>query len=190
VALGHVDLRVRDLEASRRFYCDLFGLEGLPDGIWCHTARLGFRSQGPGKERVLLMLTTGLPSGAALTGVDHFAFRVPTVLDVYEAHREARALGAQATEPRVYDGQWQTFIFDPDGYKVEVFTHDKCELPASVAARVRKTSAAAEKAKGQGNSMIGGQPADLAQIRPAPPSERCGSSQPELFPPDSQGEQE
>jgi hypothetical protein len=47
---------------------------------------------------------------------------VATAQDVRRAYEAAKAHGFCATEPRVYGGHYQTFLFDPDGYKVEIMT--------------------------------------------------------------------
>ena len=124
VRLGHVSLRVRELDRSRTFYGNLFGFEELDSGSTAGCARLGLKDpDGPPADAVIV-LTRGLPAGAELLGVDHFGFEVRTAQDVDRVYSQARAMHAQATQPRVHEGQWQTFIFDPDGYKVGVFTTD------------------------------------------------------------------
>jgi catechol 2,3-dioxygenase-like lactoylglutathione lyase family enzyme len=130
VRLGHVNLRVRDPDASSAFYCGLVGLVQLERSQVGGSVRLALPKGDGSSTSAVIVLTPGLPCRAELLGVDHFAFEVPTVQDVYGAYRRAREMDAQAIRPRVYDGHWQTFVFDPDGYKVEVLTQDRPEQPA------------------------------------------------------------
>ena len=112
--LSHVSLRVRDVQASAAFYYDLLGLE--PHAA--NPPRSGVQICSAGAFGVVL--TQGLSADADLSGVDHFAFSLTSPDDVNSVHQHARQMGARTTQPRVYDGFYQTFVFDPDGYKVEL----------------------------------------------------------------------
>ncbi|GAG33295.1 unnamed protein product [marine sediment metagenome] len=69
-----------------------------------------------------VVFTEGLPpNGDHLTGLDRVSFEVPCRETIDQIYDEARKRNARATQPRMYDGHWQIFVFDPDGYKVEVF---------------------------------------------------------------------
>jgi hypothetical protein len=57
--------------------------------------------------------------------MDHFSLEVPSAQDVEAVYQAVIAAGWRATRPREYDGHYQTFVFDPDGYKVEVLTLDR-----------------------------------------------------------------
>jgi catechol 2,3-dioxygenase-like lactoylglutathione lyase family enzyme len=72
-----------------------------------------------------LILTQGLPLGSEISGLDHLGFVVATEHDVDEAYRRATEMGVRVTQPRIYAGHYQIFVFDPDGYKIEICTMDK-----------------------------------------------------------------
>lgn len=129
IRLGHVSLRVRDLDRSRAFYRSLFGFEELGSGSIAGSVSLGIKEPAGQCNGAAIVLAPGLPSGAELLGVDHFGFEVPTARDVDSTYQNAKAIHAQATQPRVYEGRWQTFIFDPDGYKIEVLAQDPSRPP-------------------------------------------------------------
>lgn len=169
IRLGHVSLRVRDLGLSEQFYCDLFGLKRVTNGWTSESVCLGLATEPACEPTVVVVLTSGLPRGVGLSGVDHFAIEVPSIFDVYESYLEAKALGALATKPRVYDGHWQTFIFDPDGYKIEVFTEDSGEPPALVAEENDHSFAATTTVQGAGRSPKEGRPAGEREARQADP---------------------
>jgi catechol 2,3-dioxygenase-like lactoylglutathione lyase family enzyme len=118
--IGHVELRVRNLDQSASFYCDMFGLtrreSSPPSGKMC----VCVGAPASGCEGFSLVLTEGLPLGTDLAGLDHVGFNVPTEQDVRDTYARACRLGVRCTTPRACDGLLQTFIFDPNGYKLEV----------------------------------------------------------------------
>ena len=81
------------------------------------------RAPGPkaGGCDVEIGFIEGLPPGDHLTGLDRVGFEVPSREQVNLIYDEATRLQIRATRPRVYEGRWLTFVFDPDGYKIEVF---------------------------------------------------------------------
>ena len=126
IRLQHCGLIVSDLERSRRFYGGALGLEELPRpanfafaGVWfglgdteIHllaeadtTARAGMPPPGPG-------LAGGLATHLALEVDD---------LPAWQARLgEHEITPASGPMPRG-DGVDQLFVFDPDGYVVELF---------------------------------------------------------------------
>ena len=116
--IGHVNLRVRDAAESAAFYCGLFGLEARrPTPVRSGVLNCSSGRRGAGAFAVVL--TQGL-GGSSPMGMDHFALVVRGAAEVDAVHAAARALGAMTTQPRMYDGCYQTVVFDPDGYKIEV----------------------------------------------------------------------
>jgi catechol 2,3-dioxygenase-like lactoylglutathione lyase family enzyme len=111
---------VRNVDESADFYCSLFGLRQRdPDSV-SRGGRLCVAPTRSGRSEFGVFLSRGLPAKAELSGVDHFTFEVPVAADVDELYTRARQRGAPATTPRYYRGGWQTFVFDPDGYKIEI----------------------------------------------------------------------
>jgi catechol 2,3-dioxygenase-like lactoylglutathione lyase family enzyme len=124
--LQHCGLVVSDVERSRRFYGEVLGLEELSRpanftfaGAWfalgdteIHllaeadtTARAGIPPPGPG-------LKGGLATHLALEVDD-----LPAWVERLDARGVAPAAGPMARG----DGVDQLFVFDPDGYVVELF---------------------------------------------------------------------
>jgi catechol 2,3-dioxygenase-like lactoylglutathione lyase family enzyme len=129
--INHVALRVRDLQRSAAFYCELFGLEVRPavppgDSVCVCAVPLASSLLSFG-----VALIQGLPGGTEPVGMDHLSLEVAKAEDVKDLYCAAVARGAQATEPRAYGGFYQTFIFDPDGYKIEIVSK---EIPPESAA--------------------------------------------------------
>jgi catechol 2,3-dioxygenase-like lactoylglutathione lyase family enzyme len=118
--IHHVELRVRDLSRSAAFYHDLFGLERRetipPSDKVCVCTCVSDN----GKNRFGIVLTEGLPTAVELAGLDHVSLSVPRDEEVLRLYNKACRLNVRATRPRIFDGHYQIFVFDPDGYKLEV----------------------------------------------------------------------
>jgi catechol 2,3-dioxygenase-like lactoylglutathione lyase family enzyme len=114
--LQHVNIRVRDLEASKAFYVQAVGLREGPrppvasSGSWLYLAD---------QPVIHLVHLPSEPAAAAGSGaVDHIAFRG---IDFESAKGRFASLGIpfrEALIPR--DGTRQLFVHDPDGVKIEL----------------------------------------------------------------------
>jgi lactoylglutathione lyase len=121
--LLHTMLRVRDLDASLRFYCEALGMKLLrrkdyPGGQFT----LAFVGYGDESETAVLELThnwdgrcyeLGTAFGHVAIGVD----------DIRRACDGLRARGARITRepgPMQHGTTVIAFVEDPDGYKVEL----------------------------------------------------------------------
>ncbi len=129
LALDHITIRCRDLEASRRFYADILGLESGyrppfegPPGAWLYDG-----------GRPVVHLYVGAPQdGAGAAALDHIAFVVEDVAAIKERLRRRGQRYETATVPEI--GAEQVFFDDPDGVGLEVAN-------APAAARVGKRAA-------------------------------------------------
>lgn len=118
--IQHLCLRVRDLQRSVSFYCDVLGFEER-NGDTCERPGRICRLRDDQTGAVFeLMLTQGLPPGDHLVGLDHLAFEAASPDTVDDLYRRAANASFQAAQPRWHNGCWKTYIFDPDGYKVEI----------------------------------------------------------------------
>jgi lactoylglutathione lyase len=121
--LDHVTLVVKDLEASRRFYCDLLGMRQVQrpgfsfDGRWFQA--------GNTQIHLILEHDRSGPSGEKTADLQkssrnrHFAFEVD---DGRAAAAALTGLGVPILSgPQVRpDGAVQVFVTDPDGHVVEL----------------------------------------------------------------------
>ncbi|MCC6831439.1 MAG: VOC family protein [Thermoleophilia bacterium] len=114
VGVNHVNVHAHDLEASARFYEDLFGLERIPNPD-LGTPTVWLRM---GDQQLHLSVRGGEPPFT-----QHFAVTVDDFATVY---RRAMAMGVQDPEPfghhvyRLPDGAVQFYVRDPAGNLVEV----------------------------------------------------------------------
>lgn len=120
----HTMLRVRNLDASVKFYTQLFGMRELrrhevPAGKYT----LAFLGYGDESTHTVLELTYnwGQDDGYQIgTGFGHLAVGMP---DVYGAVEKMRAGGAKVTRepgPVQHGTTVIAFVEDPDGYKTEL----------------------------------------------------------------------
>jgi lactoylglutathione lyase len=120
----HTMLRVRDLDRSLHFYCDLLGMRELrqqsyPEGRFT----LAFVGYGDEADHTVLELTHNWDQDKPYeigTGYGHVAIGVP---DIYGACDEFARQGVKITRPPGPMKHGTTviaFIEDPDGYKVEL----------------------------------------------------------------------
>jgi lactoylglutathione lyase len=126
--LLHTMLRVRDLDASLRFYCDGLGMRLLrrkdyPGGQFT----LAFVGYGDEADTAVLELTHNWPTQEGFSGdyqlgtaFGHVAIGVEDIRATCEA---LRARGAKITRepgPMRHGTTVIAFVEDPDGYKVEL----------------------------------------------------------------------
>ena len=118
--LDHVHLRVRDVEASKRFYAG--ALEPLG---------LGITAEGEGwfSADELFFSGDGEPTARA-----HIAFQAGDRETVERFHAAALAAGGRDNGPPgerdYHPGYFAAYVFDPDGTNVEAVYHGPVERSA------------------------------------------------------------
>jgi lactoylglutathione lyase len=119
----HTMLRVRDLDASVKFYTGLLGMHEIrrhevPEGKYT----LCFIGYGDEKTNTVLELThnwghEGYDLGSAF---GHLALGVPDIYATCAQLREAGAKIVREPGPVKFGTTVIAFIEDPDGYKIEL----------------------------------------------------------------------
>jgi len=117
--IDHIQLVVRDLAASRRFYEAVLGVLDIPIG-----------GEGEGffwADELFISSVDSPASQGALTGRCHLAFQVPDQATVDAFHRAALAAGGKDNgAPGLRDyhpGYYGAFVLDPDGNNIEAVLH-------------------------------------------------------------------
>jgi catechol 2,3-dioxygenase-like lactoylglutathione lyase family enzyme len=112
LGLRHLALRVRDPQASKRFYCDCFGMEVVwepdPDNVYLSS----------GADNLALHRAQEVSAGA----LDHFGFIADSKKEVDRWAARLRRLGVPlVAEPKDHrDGSRSLYCLDPDGLKVQI----------------------------------------------------------------------
>jgi catechol 2,3-dioxygenase-like lactoylglutathione lyase family enzyme len=117
--IDHVQLVVRDLEASQRFYAAVFDVLGI---------KLG--GEGPGffwADELFISTIDSPASQGKPTGPTHLAFQAEDRETVDRFHKAAIAAGgtdngAPGNRP-YHPGYYAAFVRDPDGNNIEVVYH-------------------------------------------------------------------
>ncbi len=124
----HTMVRVKDIEESKRFYCDLLGLQ--------ETRRtqnekgrftLVFLSP-PGQENAAVELTHNWDEGERHAGGRNFGHLAFAVEDIYAICDKLSAAGVTINRPP-RDGR-MAFVRSPDGISVELLQEGPAKEPA------------------------------------------------------------
>jgi lactoylglutathione lyase len=119
----HTMLRVNDLEASKRFYCEVLGMKVLrerefPDGKFT----LCFVGYGDEDSTAVIELTYNWGKSSYALG-DAFGHVAVGTKDIYAACERIRAAGGKITRepgPMKHGTTHIAFVEDPTGYKIEL----------------------------------------------------------------------
>ncbi len=125
--IDHLQLVVRDLDASRAFYGAVFDVLGVPMG-----------GSGDGyfwADELFVSTADSVAAQGHLTGRHHLAFQARDEATVQAFHRAALAHGGRdngAPGPRPYHpGYYAAFVLDPDGNNVEAVFHGAANRSAA-----------------------------------------------------------
>ncbi len=124
--IDHLQLVVRDLDASRRFYEAVLGVLGVPVG-----------GSGDGwfwADELFVSTADSEAAQGTLTGRHHLAFqaRDRAMVDAFHATalvHGGRDNGAPGERP-YHPGYYAAFVLDPDGNNIEAVYHDEARRSA------------------------------------------------------------
>lgn len=117
--IDHVAVRVRDLEASREWYCEVFGFEHLHPDVWEEPVFVGKGSYG------VALFSAGKVAASEPSpqiAISHFAFRT-TRAGFIAAQDELRSKKIEF-EFQDHTISHSIYFFDPDGHQLEVTTYE------------------------------------------------------------------
>lgn len=126
--IDHIQLVVRDLQASRRFYGALFEVLGIPIG--------GEAQDYFWADELFVSSVDSRAALGVLTGRHHLAFQAKDRAMVDAFYQAGLAAGGKDNgapgERRYHPGYYACFLLDPDGNNIEAVFHG--EAKRSVAA--------------------------------------------------------
>jgi catechol 2,3-dioxygenase-like lactoylglutathione lyase family enzyme len=124
--IDHIQLVVRDLDASRRFYTAVFEVLGIPmagtgdDSFWA--------------DELFVSTASSDAAQGELTGRHHLAFQAGSRAVVDAFHKAALAHGGKDNgAPGLRDyhpGYYGAFVLDPDGNNIEAVHHGDAKRSA------------------------------------------------------------
>ena len=136
-AITHVAIRVKEIGRTLDFYVNKLGFAEMlrldRDGrLWLvylritDTQYLEVFPEGEGERA----------SEREAVGFNHICLQVP---DIEQTVRELEAAGIAMIRPKVQgaDGNWQTWIEDPDGHRIELMQLDHDSMQARAVARLK-----------------------------------------------------
>lgn len=124
--IDHIQLIVRDLPASRRFYEAILGVLGLPIG--------GSEADYFWVDELFVSTADSAAAQGKLTGRHHLAFQAADRAAVDAFHRAGLANGGTDNgapgERPYHPGYYAAFLNDPDGNNIEAVFHGEAERSA------------------------------------------------------------
>ncbi|MDM0113088.1 VOC family protein [Variovorax sp. J22R133] len=125
--IDHIQLVVRDLEASQKFYEAVFAVLGIPVG--------GKGDDYFWADELFVSTASSQAAQGTLTGRHHLAFQAQDEAMVDAFHKAALAHGGKdngAPGMRDYHpGYYAAFVIDPDGNNIEAVFHGKAQRSAA-----------------------------------------------------------
>jgi catechol 2,3-dioxygenase-like lactoylglutathione lyase family enzyme len=113
--LTHINLVVRDLERSLRFYEDVFGVKEY------YRDETSVQVLGPGRHDVIAFEKDKRGAGKK-GGLTHFGFRLVRASDIDSAVREVERAGGKILRRGEFaPGFPFVYVKDPDGYEIEIW---------------------------------------------------------------------
>jgi catechol 2,3-dioxygenase len=117
--LGHVVLKVRDMQKAKDFYTRVLGLKVAYEDRQRGLVFLSFGKEH--HELALFQLATGEPPEAAQPGLHHMAWQLGSFAELQAAHRELVELGIPVEATIEHNVTRSVYVFDPDGNRVELY---------------------------------------------------------------------
>ncbi|RYD14405.1 MAG: VOC family protein [Lysobacteraceae bacterium] len=125
--IDHIQLVVRDLDASRAFYDAVFGVLGIPLG--------GTGADHFWADELFISTAQSEAAQGELTGRHHLAFQARDRAMVDAFHRAAVAAGGKDNgapgERPYHPGYYAAFVLDPDGNNIEAVFHGEAQRSAA-----------------------------------------------------------
>ena len=125
--IDHIQLVVRDLAASRRFYGALFEVLGIPIGGEAHDYFWA--------DELFVSSVDSRAALGVLTGRHHLAFQAKDRAMVDAFYQAGLAAGGKDNgapgERHYHPGYYACFLLDPDGNNIEAVFHGEARRSAA-----------------------------------------------------------
>ncbi|MET3522999.1 VOC family protein [Mesorhizobium abyssinicae] len=125
--IDHIQLVVRDLKASRRFYGAVFDVLGIPVG--------GEAEDYFWADELFVSSVDSRAAQGVLTGRHHLAFQAKDRAMVDAWYKAGLAAGGEDNgapgERPYHPGYYAAFLLDPDGNNIEAVFHGEAKRSAA-----------------------------------------------------------
>jgi catechol 2,3-dioxygenase len=123
--VGHLVLKVKDLERSRRFFTEVLGFPQVGE----NDRGMLFFSTDVNNNHHMLAIREGKP-GATLPdaeqlGMEHVSFEVGSFAELQEVYRKFKAQDVKFRQMIFHGVAKSIYFYDPDGNQLEVY----CNVP-------------------------------------------------------------
>lgn len=118
--LGHLVLRVRDLDRAEKFYTDVLGLRVTNK----RAGRMVFMSAREGASHELALMAVGANAPgpeSTRVGLYHFAWEMESFDDLKRLYGELKQKGVKIGGIGDHGISLGIYFFDPDGNEIEAF---------------------------------------------------------------------
>lgn len=120
--IGHVVIKVRDLEVSKKFYTEVLGLELMSQGA---TLKMAFLASNRRDHHELGLMEVGadaaMPKDRASLGLVHIAFRLRDEEELRAAYRDLKEKQVRILFTVNHGVARSIYFLDPDGYQLELY---------------------------------------------------------------------
>jgi len=114
--LTHINLNVRDIKKSLKFYQEAFGLQVM---FWDGQGMVFLNT--PGCRDTITLCQAGEQQPVGGGGVSHFGFRLANKSDLDSAVKEIEQAGGKLLSRGEHGpGHPYLYVADPDGYVIEL----------------------------------------------------------------------
>lgn len=113
--LTHIALKVQDLDRSSQFYQDLFGAQEM------YRFENFIQLQTPSNKDIIVLEKADHVSHEG-NSIMHFGFRLVNPMTIDELTAQVLHAGGKIKERGEFvEGEPYIFLFDPDGYEIEIW---------------------------------------------------------------------
>jgi catechol 2,3-dioxygenase len=123
VRIGHINLRVADLDRAISFYCDALGLSVIyyAPSVGIPTVFLAFSDYHHHVALTRFYNAGGSPKHSRHSGLNHFAIVYPDELSLAKAVARLLDHGGLIDDARDHGGMLSVYLRDPDGNGIELY---------------------------------------------------------------------
>jgi catechol 2,3-dioxygenase len=125
--IGHIVLKVRNLERSRRFYTEILGLDVMKE---LPQVKMVFLASNRRDHHEIALVEVGEGARAPEpgdVGLSHCAFRLKSADDLLAAYREFKQHGVPISFTVNHGVTLSIYFLDPDGNQLEVYSDNPPE---------------------------------------------------------------